>query len=198
MPLPRSNQDREEIYFRHMDYTGYLREDFLWDIEGRFRDRRTVDCACIDRGGLIRAGETFHEMYIRLTIDDDLLIHDIIVSMDKYPYEKCPCAQKLFEKVKGMKIGGGFSKELRRRIPIKLSCSHLNSLLLGTAAAAFQTLAQVRMMKYCRGVRPDALDTCIAWDSSGEMVKREWSDFYQEKTENDSESPVSSSCITDG
>ena len=28
--------EREEIYFRHVDYVGYRRTDDLWDIEGRF------------------------------------------------------------------------------------------------------------------------------------------------------------------
>ena len=35
------------------------------------------------------------------------------------------------------------------------------------------------MMKYCRGVKPDPLDTCLAWDSSGEMVKNQWRDYYR-------------------
>lgn len=181
MPFPIIEADREEIYFRHIDYTGYRRTDSLWDIEGHFCDRRTVDCRCIDRGGVIRAGETFHEMFLTLTIDDDMIVQAINVKLDKYPYRKCPCAEAVFSNVVGLKIGPGFSKELRRRIPVKSGCTHLFSLLIGAAGAAFQTVAQVRMMKYCRGVTPDPLDTCLAWDSSGEMVKREWPDFYKPK-----------------
>lgn len=181
MPLSAPKKGREEIYFRHISYVGYRREDVFWDIEGHFRDRRTVDCPCIDRGGFIRAGETFHEMFLRLTIDDDMVIHGLEVSIDKYPYKQCPCAEPVFKSIIGLKIGPGFSKELRRRIPVKLGCTHLFSLLIGAAGAAFQTVAQVRMMKYCRGVQPDPLDTCFAWDSSGEMVRREWPDFYREK-----------------
>lgn len=181
MLFPITDPDREEIYFRHIDYVGYRRTDSLWDIEGRFRDRRSVDCPCVDRGGVIRAGETFHEMFLTLTIDDDMTIHAINVKIDKHPYKQCPCAEAVFKNVKGLKIAPGFSKELRRRIPAKLGCTHLFSLLIGAAGAAFQTVAQVRMMKYCRGVTPDPLDTCLAWDSSGEMVKREWPDFYKPK-----------------
>lgn len=181
MPFPTIDTDREEIYFRHIDYTGYRRTDSLWDIEGHFRDRRTVDCPCIDRGGFIRAGETFHEMFLTLTIDDDMVIRGLDVRIDKYPYKQCPCAAAVFKNAEGLQIGSGFSKELRRRIPVKLGCTHLFSLLIGAAGAAFQTVAQVRMMKYCRGVTPDPLDTCLAWDSSGEMVKREWPDFYRAK-----------------
>lgn len=181
MVSPSTDTDREELYFRHVDYIGYRRADGLWDIEGRFRDRRTVDCPCMDRGGMIYAGETFHEMLLTLTIDDEMFIRSLDVKIDKYPYKKCPAAEAVFKNAEGLQISTGFSKELRRRIPQKLACTHLFSLLIGAAGAAFQTMAQVRMMKYCRGVRPDPLDTCLAWDSSGEMVKREWPDFYQEK-----------------
>ena len=180
MDSPSTDNEREAFYFRHVDYAGYRRVDGLWDIEGHFVDRRTTDCPCVDRGGTIRAGEAFHEMFLTLTVDDDLFIRELKVKIDKHPYKQCPLAQSVFRNATGLQISAGFSKELRRRIPKKLACTHLFSLLIGAAAAAFQTLAQVRMMKYCRGVRPDALDTCLAWDASGEMVKREWPDFYRE------------------
>ena len=181
MAIPSIDSEREELYFRHIDYVGYRRADGLWDIDGHFVDRRTVDCPCVDRGGMIRAGETFHEMLLTLTIDDDMVIRGLTVKIDKYPYKQCPAAEAVFKKAEGLQISPGFSKELRRRIPKELACTHMFSLLIGAAGAAFQTMAQVRMMKYCRGVRPDPLDTCLAWDSSGEMVKREWPDFYREK-----------------
>ena len=183
MASPSLNNEREELYFRHTDYVGYRRTDGLWDIEGHFRDRRTVDCPCIDRGGMIAAGETFHEMKLILTIDDDMVIRGLDVKIEKYPYKQCPVAEAVFKNAVGLRICAGFSKELRRRIPQKQACTHLFSLLIGAANSAFQTMAQVRMMKYCRGVRPDPLDTCLAWDSSGEMVKREWPDFYCRKDE---------------
>ena len=155
MVTPSIDSEREELYFRHIDYVGYRRADGLWDIDGRFLDRRTVDCPCVDRGGMIPAGETFHEMLLRLTVDDDMVIRGLAVKINKHPYRQCPAAEAAFKNAEG--------------------------LLIGAAGAAFQTLAQVRMMKYCRGVKPDPLDTCLAWDSSGEMVKREWPDFYREK-----------------
>ena len=181
MVTPSIDSEREELYFRHIDYVGYRRADGLWDIDGRFLDRRTVDCPCVDRGGMIPAGETFHEMLLRLTVDDDMVIRGLAVKINKHPYRQCPAAEAAFKNAEGLQIGPGFSKELHRRVPEKLACTHLFSLLIGAAGAAFQTLAQVRMMKYCRGVKPDPLDTCLAWDSSGEMVKREWPDFYREK-----------------
>ncbi|MCQ2914626.1 MAG: DUF2889 domain-containing protein [Alphaproteobacteria bacterium] len=178
MPLSEPTHEREEIYFRHVNYTGYRRDDDLWEIEGHFVDRRPYDYPCVDRGGFIRAGETFHEMTLRLTVNDDLFIKDIELHIEKFPYKQCPLAEAVYKKIIGMQIVPGFNKEVRRQIPATLGCVHIYELLLGTANCAFQTLAQVRFMKYCRGTQPDPLNTCLAWDSNGPMVKREWPDFY--------------------
>lgn len=187
MVSPSTEIEREELYFRHIDYVGYRRSDGLWDIEGRFRDRRTVDCPCVDRGGMIPAGETFHEMTLVMTVDDNMVVRGLDVKIEKHPYRQCPAAEAVFKNAEGLQITAGFSKELRRRIPRKSACTHLFSLVVGAAGAAFQTMAQVRMMKYCRGVKPDPLDTCLAWDASGEMVKREWPDFYRPEDAPDEE-----------
>lgn len=178
MPLSVPESGREEIYFRHIDYTGYRREGVLWDIEGHLKDLRSADFPCVERGGFIRAGEAFHEMRLRLTVDDDLKIHGIEAVVENSPFKICPCTQAIFQKIVGLTICPGFIKEVRARIPVKLGCTHLFDLLLGTASAAFQTVGQVRYFKYCRGLKPDMIDTCLAWDSAGDVVKREWPDYY--------------------
>ena len=85
MPLSVPEAGREEVYFRHIDYTGFRREGVLWDIEGHLKDLRTSDFPCVDRGGFIRAGEPFHEMRLRLTVDDDLKIHGIEAVVENAP-----------------------------------------------------------------------------------------------------------------
>ena len=89
--FPSTDPEREELYFRHIDYIGYRRADGLWDIEGHFHDRRTVDCPCVDRGGMIQAGETFHEMLLTMTIDDDMVIRGLTVNVPPpKPFLKTP------------------------------------------------------------------------------------------------------------
>ena len=178
MPLPAVTEPREEIYFRHVNYTGYRRAGTLWDIEGHMKDLRTFDFPCVDRGGLIRAGEPFHEMLLRLTVDDDLIIHGIEAKVENSPFRICPCAEAIFQNLKGLKIEHGFVKEARSRVPAKLCCTHLFDLVLGAAACAFQTIAQVRLIKYCLGAKPEMINGCLAWDSTGDVVKREWPQYY--------------------
>ena len=109
--------EREEIYFRHVNYVGYRRTDDLWDIEGRFLDRRAVDCPCVDRGGMVRAGETFHEMTLCLTVDDDLFVRDLRVGIDKYPYRQCPLAQAVFKNAVGLQIAPALPKNCAAAFP---------------------------------------------------------------------------------
>lgn len=120
-----------------------------------------------------------HDLLLRLTVDDDLTVCGLEVKLDKFPYKQCPCAEAAFKAVVGLKICAGFSKEVHRAIPAKSGCAHLFGLLVEAAGAAFQAVSQVRLMKYCRGVKPDPLDSCVAWDSAGEMVKRQWPDWYK-------------------
>lgn len=183
MPLSKmNNTSREEIYFRHLDYVGYRRDDDLWDIEGHFKDLRSCDTPCLDRPAhTIFAGEPFHEMYIRLTVDDELFIKEIEINIENAPYKQCPLTEVIYQKLIGLQIKPGFSKDIHRQIQIKQGCTHLFELIIGTAQAAFQTIYPIRMMKYARGLKPEPIDTCLAWDSSGEMVKTQWPQYYQEK-----------------
>ena len=177
MTAPQHDDKREEVYSRQITFKGYRLEGVLWQVEAHLKDVRSADFPCIDRGGFIKAGEPFHEMRLTLTFDDDLVIRDISVSIDSAPFAACPLTQKAFEALKGAKIEKGFYRQARVLLPVKKTCLHLFDLLTGAANAAFQTVAQVRYFKYARGLRPEMIDTCYAWDASGEVVKREWPQY---------------------
>ena len=67
---------RELIHTRTVECNGYRRKDGLWDIEGRLVDIKTYTFHNNERGE-VPPGEPVHEMWIRLTVDDDLKIHDV-------------------------------------------------------------------------------------------------------------------------
>ena len=88
MALPESQQ-RKLAHTRSRDYRGYQREDGLRDIEAHMTDTKTFVFKNNWRGE-IKAWEPFHEMLLRLTIDDDFVIKDIIASTEHSPFEMCP------------------------------------------------------------------------------------------------------------
>jgi len=72
-------------------------------------------------------------------------------------------------------------KQVRERIRVRESCTHLIDLLGPIAATAYQTLhaaLEEREARQPSRQKPLILDTCLALDSSGEVVKNRWPEFY--------------------
>jgi len=183
MPLPKSAR-RKKMHHRHIDCEGYLRDDGLWDIEAQMRDTRTYDCGYDEdhRGGMIKAGEPVHDMWLRLTIDLDFVIQDAQASSDHTPFGICTQAAVEMKALVGLRIGHGWMKQVRGRIGTDKSCTHLIDLLGPIAATAYQTLhmaLEEHEAKAPDRQKPVILDTCIALASDGDVVKKRWPEFYQ-------------------
>src|SRR5215467_12222949 len=88
MPLPPASP-REPIHTRQVECRGYRRADGLWDIEGHLVDVKAYAFDNAHRGRL-EPGMPIHEMWIRLTIDDEFMIHDAVAATDASPYRICP------------------------------------------------------------------------------------------------------------
>lgn len=174
---------REKKHHRKIDCEGFLRGDGLWDIDVHLVDTRSYDCSYdeLHRGGLIRAGEPVHDMWLRFTIDLDFLIHDVQAASDQTPFTVCPRAAETMRELIGLRIGWGWMKKVRERVGSDRSCTHLMDLLGQLAATAYQTLhAALEERETMREVRerPPIIDTCLALSSSGDVVRSRWPEFY--------------------
>ena len=183
MSLPPA-VDREKKHQRRIDCEGYLRGDGLWDIDVHMVDTRTYDCTYDEfhRDGLIRAGEPLHDMWLRFTIDLDFLIHDVRAASEHTPFAACPRAAEEIRALIGLRICGGWMKQVRERLGPERSCTHLMDLLGQMAATAYQTLheaLEAREAERPAREKPPILDTCLALSSSGEVVRNLWPDFYK-------------------
>jgi hypothetical protein len=180
---------REHIHTRVVECRGFRREDGLWDIEGRITDVKTYAFGNHFRGE-IPAGTPVHDMRLRLTVDDRLTIHEVEAVTEASPYEVCPNVAPNFARLKGLRIRPGFQAEVRSRLGGTEGCTHLVELLVPVATTAYQTVfpyreRQRREQQKAEGKprerpsrRPPLLDTCHAFASDGELVKRYWPDFY--------------------
>jgi hypothetical protein len=183
MPLP-TPAEREKKHRRQIDCEGFERADGLWDIDVHMTDTRTYDCTYDEyhRDGLIRAGEPVHDMWLRFTIDLDFLIHDVQAASDQTPFGICPRAADSMRDLIGLRIGGGWMKQVRERVGSDRSCTHLMDLLGQLAATAYQTLhaaLEERDAERPDRDKPPILDTCLALSSSGPVVKNLWPEFYR-------------------
>lgn len=182
MPLSPP-QPRSTLHHRHVHCQGFQREDGLWDIEGHMTDIKTYSFPNEDRGE-IKAGEPLHEMWIRLTIDDTLTIKAVEAATDHAPFSMCDAITPAFTELTGLRIGGGFMREVRARLGGVKGCAHLVELLGPVATTAFQTMYPVLAKKRAAAAnpsRPSVLEQCHAWATDSPVVKREFPDYYTGK-----------------
>lgn len=178
--LPLSQpQPRQLLHQRTVSCRGYRRDDGLFDIEGHLEDTKTYPFRNRDRGE-VPAGEPVHGMWLRLTIDEDLEVHDAEASTEYAPYAVCPRITPNFKRLIGLRIGAGWTREVRKRVGGVLGCTHLVELLGPVATTAYQALAGQRHKRDSKAptTRPFFLDSCHALRSDGEVVKLHWPAYY--------------------
>jgi hypothetical protein len=173
---------REELHFRRIDMKGYSRGDGLFEIEGRVIDRKPYDFAPPGDDRTVRANEPIHDMGVRLVFDETLLVVEVHTFTSSAPYAPCPQGGESLQSLIGLRMGGGWNKEVRNRLSGARSCTHLMELLGPMATAAFQSLA-------VRGIgKPDRLtasglpvqiDSCYAYSAEREVVLKRWPQFHR-------------------
>lgn len=185
MPLSAA-ADREHIHTRSVECRGYRRSDGLWDIEGHLTDVKTYPFTNDHRGTIV-PGESLHDMWIRLTVDDKLTIAEVEAVTDQAPYHLCGDITPNYQRLVGLSMRPGFTRSVRERLGGVHGCTHLVELLGPMATTAFQTIYPILFRERAeRGEEPPAgkkrrpalLNTCHAYASDGEIVRRHWPDFY--------------------
>jgi hypothetical protein len=175
MPLP-APAPRSPVHTREIVCAGFRRADGLWDIEARLIDRKAYAVANDHRS--IDAGAPFHEMALRVTVDDTLLIHAVEACIDAGPHRICPFVTASFQGLVGLRIEAGFGAELRRRLGGVHGCTHLLELFGPLATTAVQTVHPLRPHAPGASARPPQIDTCHALAATGEVVARNWPRFH--------------------
>lgn len=129
----------------------------------------------------MKAGEPVHEMWLRLTIDDDLVIRAVEAVTDFAPFRVCPAITPNFQRLVGVKIALGFRREVARSLGGVEGCTHLVELLGPLATTAFQTVWPYRRTQNepdSRLENPGFLNSCHALRRDGETVRAHWPQHY--------------------
>ncbi len=179
MPLPPPAK-RERLHTRAYDFGGYRRTDGLWDIEGRMTDTKTSGFDNAFRGR-IEAGVPLHDMWIRLTLDEELVVQDIEVGTEAGPYAVCPAIAPNFKRMVGVRVGRGWRQAVRAKLGGIEGCTHLVEMLMAMATVSFQTLYPVLAKKAAKAPqthKPGLIDSCHAYRADGEVVKQAWPEHY--------------------
>lgn len=175
LPAPES---RERVHTRSIVCRGFRRSDGLFDIEGRFIDTRPFAYHSESRGDT-PAGRALHHMQVRLTIDRQRVIRELVSAMPATPHWSCPEVNRNFQRLVGLSIAKGFKQSLRERLGGIEGCTHVIGLLEAMAAAALQTFSSASHAprpasepKPVHVWKIDALiDTCYAYRRDGPMLE---------------------------
>ena len=185
MPLPEPVA-REPLHKRTIICQGFRRSDGLWDVEASLQDVRSFPTAGVDNEfrSRIEAGEPVHGMSLRVTLDLEFLIHDIVASSDYVPAASCQTVVAGMKKLIGLQIASGWMKQVRERVGGVLGCTHLIELLGPIGTTAYQTMyreVEEHNQSKPGGLKPRVIDSCVTWAAHGDAVKKRWPEFYLEK-----------------
>lgn len=175
MPLPEPTADREPLHRRSIEIHGYKRADGLFDIEGHLVDTKSYDFKLA--AGVRHAGEPVHGMWLRITIDRNLVIVDAQAAMDAVPYPgHCGEIVPHYHQLVGLAIRPGYQRKLKELFGDVRGCTHVSELAGALATAAFQTLAGQRVQDPDK--RPFQLDRCHALDATKPAVAKYYPRWY--------------------
>jgi len=180
MPLPES-PSRTQLHLRRIEMRGFRREDGLFEIDGRVTDTKTYDIQRSDIQRGAPAGAPIHDMWLRLVVDDDLVVRDLLAVTDASPYDVCRDAVAPMAKIIGERIKPGWSNMVKSKLGGAQGCTHLMELLLPLATAAYQTIQPVRLGRpdaLDAAGRPSKIDSCYAYAADREVVARRWPQFH--------------------
>ena len=173
-PVP----DRTPQHERDVRYRSYARADGLWDIEGELHDSKAYDATSFrDPSKQRLAGEAIHHMWLRVTVNRQLVVLAIDVSMDSHPLKGCTEAQAALQLMVGCSMARGWRQPIQKHLGGVASCTHLRELLFNLATAAFQSVPAV-FSSSNPNEPPRHLGQCTGWDFNGNGVKEFFPQFY--------------------
>jgi hypothetical protein len=176
MPLPHT-VTRKLIHTRRIEVQGYEREDGLWDIEAHLVDTKAVPHSRRNGGRDRKPGEPVHDMWLRLTIDLDMVVHDVEACTDTGPYAICGDITVNFKRLIGLKIGPGWRKEIRARVGGIEGCTHMVELLGPLGTTAFQATGRAREARNAGKPvlkKPYQIGSCHIYKEDSEAVRQRW------------------------
>ena len=164
-------------HVRRITYQGFERADGLWDIEGELHDSKPDDYPNpLTRDRIHRANEPIHHLWLRVTVDRQLVVRAIESAMDAVPLHDCPEAQRALQAMVGCGMAHGWRQAIQTHLGGVASCTHLRELLFNLATAAFQT---IQGAFEAQGDKPPRhLGQCTGWSFEGRAVREFYPQFH--------------------
>jgi hypothetical protein len=179
MALSNPAVPRKLLHRRNISVEGYQREDGLFDIEGHLVDVKGYEFHV--SGGSKPAGEPIHDMWLRITIDENMVIREAEARTVARPYPgSCETITPHYGHLKGLRIAPGFTKAVKERFAGVRGCTHLTEMIGTLATVAFQT--RYGSAESGSDQKPPHLDGCHALDTHGPVVAKFYPKWFSQKS----------------
>ncbi|WMS87746.1 DUF2889 domain-containing protein [Pleionea litopenaei] len=180
----KSSARRTPIHTRNISSLGYLREDELWDIETTLTDNKHYPFKTIERGEL-STNEFVHRMTMVVTLNDELVIQDIKITMADAPFRLCQAVIPRFDSLVGVQIKSGWRDKVKALLKGRKGCTHLVELLSVVATTAFQTVLPYRNRNTlgAKLIHSSIVDQCQGFAADGEVIREHFPQFYKPSDE---------------
>jgi hypothetical protein len=169
------------MHTRAIQCTGYEREDGLWDIEAHLVDTKPYAHTRRFGGRERESGQPIHQMWLRLTIDLDMKVHDAEAVTDDGPYPNCGAITPNFKSLIGATIGPGWRRKTLELLGGTKGCTHLVELLMPLGTTAFQATGRARESRNSGKPltrKPYQLNSCHVYKDDTDAVLERWPQFY--------------------
>lgn len=121
-------KNKTKIHTREISLATYPHTDSRVIVHGVLKDRRYINV--FDVAGAVMAPGIIHHMDVKLLIKPDpLMIEDAEVQMIHVPMPECRTTLDTMEKLKGLEVKSGFSKNIYTIMGGKRGCAHLCHLI---------------------------------------------------------------------
>ena len=161
----------------------------MLDIEGHLVDTRGHETHTA-RSGALPAGAPVHDMWVRLTVDDELIIRAAVSATESSPYLRCTEVTPNTSQLVGLKVSSGFKREMHARIGNTQGCTHIVTLIEALATVAVQTLVGKQRDAHpdrrfavfgARGAgsRPPLIDSCHTYSADSPVTQTLWPAYYR-------------------
>lgn len=166
---------REIKHRRRVVSDGYLRSDGLWEVEARMQDIKTYDIWRDFDGELVAQDTPFHDICVRIAVDDNFLVKDIEVSIDAHPFPNCNSVAPGFERLIGTRMSQGWLAHVKKEFKGVVGCTHVLELMPVVATTAFQMMWYPLAEKYperTASAIQSFSDSCQGWANNGPMMTK--------------------------
>lgn len=178
MPLPPSAVARERKHLRSITVEAYQRADALWDIEARITDTKPFEVK--SELTYKPANTPLHDMSVRLTVDTEFNVLDVVAVTDSAPYPGiCDNIAPAYKALIGLNLMRGFRQAVRQRVGGMQGCTHITELAAVLPTATIQAFAGTIFKSWNESeTKPRPIDGCHAFRADGEVVRRFYPKWY--------------------